>query len=289
MEKSSSPIYGNTSTQNSSQSQDSKSQPQNPKTQFHPPETKSQTPIFRISKLTAIAKQGLLEKISTFLHQTPKTQFSTAQIEEHLRIVMSIPTQIYFNEKMGLYMSLKFLYPHRDEQLPDFVALRIVGFVVEVSAQDVEFSGFNLGEGYVKEVGNGRERIMDFKADGFDDAPTLGLDMEVDLSSLFTNLRMLRMPKMSVPFSIIGKEVKYFLQVRAMVEYFGRTFKAEWIDVPVSVFEARKEEEDNDGDDGAPPHWGGYAALKLPQGRDETLPAYDDESVHLEDKIGKAV
>jgi len=204
------------------------------------------------------------------------------QIEEHLRIVLSIPTQIYLNEKIALYISLKFLYPHCYKQLPDFVALRIVGFVIEISTQDVEFSGFGLGEGKGKE----RKKIMDFKADGVDDAPTLGLDMELDLSSLFMNLRML---KMRVPFSIIGEKVKWFLQVHAMVEYFGRTFTVEWVDVPISVLEKCGEEEDNDGDDGAPPHWGGYAALKLPQGRDETLPFYDDESVHLEDEIGKAV
>lgn len=84
------------------------------------------------------------------------------------------------------------------------------------------------------------QKIMNVSAYGVDDAPTLALDKQLDLSTVFKN--EMKMPeKITVPFPKTKKGVTHYLQVHATVEYFGKMFSAEWVDIPISVVPVTKD------------------------------------------------
>lgn len=81
---------------------------------------------------------------------------------------------------------------------------------------------------------------MTVSAYGADDAPTLALDKQLDLATVFK--KDMKMPdKITVPFPKTKKGVTHYLQVQATVEYFGKMFSAEWVDIPISVVPVTKD------------------------------------------------
>lgn len=135
------------------------------------------------------------------------------------------------------------------------------------------------------------QKIMEFKAYGVDDAPTLALNKDLDLLNVFNKLNM--PSKIVLPAAKGRSGETHFLQANAEVEYFGKEFLARWVDVPVSVIQGLQDErEGEEGSSSAPPNFGGYAALRLPKGETsmggDGLPAYDDEVLSLDDGPGKA-
>lgn len=218
--------------------------PPNPRTLTKSKSTpllRSEKNIYRTSKLTTLDKDSRRQRVvSATVDNTPthtrKTSRTQLKNDESLWIILSTPSSLTSGESIPLTLTLKHFYPpkNKTEGMPIFAALRIMKFSINlVEIRNRSSQGLI---GFHKST----QKIMNVSAYGVDDAPTLALDKQLDLSTVFKN--EMKMPeKITVPFPKTKKGVTHYLQVHATVEYFGKMFSAEWVDIPISVVPVTKD------------------------------------------------
>ncbi|KAE9990384.1 hypothetical protein EG327_001428 [Venturia inaequalis] len=198
--------------------------------------------IYRTSKLTTLDKDSRRQRVVSTTPDVPNSTHTRkpnrAQLknDESLWIILSLPSSLTSGQSIPLTLTLKHFYPpkNKGEGMPIFAALRIMKFsinLVEIRNRSSQgLIGFNRST----------QKIMAISASGVDDAATLALDTQLDLSTVFRD-EMVVPDKITVPFPKTKKGVTHYLQVHATVEYFGKLFSAEWIDIPISVVPVTKD------------------------------------------------